>query len=227
MRPGLRRALSGASLAVGTEGGESVPRSASRSVLGAALAVAEAHVPSYGTSAARGAWRARRARPRGRGRRARHRGRAGRRPRGRRWWRGLRLDRRAQGAAASRRRVRGGAEGLIGRVGEVRAAPAPSGRSSWTARCGARVRGPATRTPSLRAATRSSSNASTGSRSLCGGPRNGRWRHDRGAGRPGRAGGPARSRWPRRRSACCASTSARWCSGSAGWSASAAPGLCC
>jgi membrane-bound ClpP family serine protease len=43
------------------------------------------------------------------------------------------------GLAASRRRVRSGAEGLIGRVGEVRAAPAPLGQvfldgALWRAR---------------------------------------------------------------------------------------------
>ena len=42
--------------------------------------------------------------------------------------------------------VRSGAEGLVGRVGEVRAAPAPWGRCSWTARCGARGCGRPTRT---------------------------------------------------------------------------------
>jgi membrane-bound serine protease (ClpP class) len=66
--------------------------------------------------------------------------------------------------SASRRSVRGGAEGLIGRVGEVRAAPAPVGQvfldgALWRARCG-----PLTRMPRCSAATRSWWSASTASR---------------------------------------------------------------
>ena len=52
-------------------------------------------------------------------------------------------------AATSRGRVRGGAEGLVGRVGVVRSAPDPVGRVLSTARCGGpgRRRSSTTTTP--------------------------------------------------------------------------------
>ena len=55
------------------------------------------------------------------------------------WRRGLRGVVVRKGLAASRHRVRSGSEGLVGRVGEVRAAPAPVGQvfldgALWRAR---------------------------------------------------------------------------------------------
>jgi len=69
-----------------------------------------------------------------------------------------------KGLAASRHHVRSGSEGLVGRVGEVRAAPAPEGQvfldgALWRARVW-----PLTRMPRCSAATRSWWSASTDSR---------------------------------------------------------------
>ena len=69
-----------------------------------------------------------------------------------------------KGLAASRHRVRSGSEGLVGRVGEVRAAPARWARCSLTGRCGVRGCGQLTGMPRCSAATRSWWSASTDSR---------------------------------------------------------------
>ena len=66
--------------------------------------------------------------------------------------------------AARRTRVRSGPQGLIGRVGEVRARRRRSARCSSTGRCGRHGCGaPRTKRRSSSAATRSWSSASTGS----------------------------------------------------------------